>query len=239
MSLVAALLLAAACGGGGQPAAAPAPPAPSAARSATPEDQAEALRPGCLIPDERVTIGTPSSGATVIVLAGSGPKGVVFAPQRGENACQWIVKARELAGKGYHVATFSWGNPEKDSLPAAVEALRAEGASKLVLVGASAGGGLVLLEAGGLDVAGVVALSPVDFYGGEPGLAAYKGPLLMATGVRDAYPTLETVEEFAAVHPGPEKLIKVAGGSHGVQLLIGDDALNAAIDAFIRESLGL
>ncbi|MBO3745388.1 hypothetical protein J5X84_04850 [Streptosporangiaceae bacterium NEAU-GS5] len=227
--VAAALCLVSACGGGSGTVAA----TPSASVAASDDS---AIRPDCLNDDERSKGDPPGP---LVALMGSGPKGVVFAPQLGDDACQWIEKARELAGKGYHTATFSWGDPAQDSLPAAVARLRAEGATKIVLVGASAGGGVVLQEAGGLEgVAGVVALSPVDVYGGMPGLAAYKGPLLLVTAEDDTNPPLQMVKQYADQHPGSEQFIKIPGNAHGVVLLAGDEKLNATIDAFITGNLG-
>ncbi|MFD0597814.1 alpha/beta fold hydrolase [Catellatospora coxensis] len=90
------------------------------------------------------------------VLLGSGRTGIVLAHQNGGDVCQWAPYASELAAQGYRVLAFDFGgfgvstagdadNPQQ--VTAAAAALRADGATGIVLIGASMGGTAVLAAA--------------------------------------------------------------------------------------------
>ena len=76
-------------------------------------------------------------------VVGTGKVGVVLAHQLGETMCEWYAYADYLALRGYRAFAFTFsdaGPRDDDSVVAAAKALRALGAKKIVLMGASAGG---------------------------------------------------------------------------------------------------
>jgi len=127
----------------------------------------------CLDPtrDTAVTM-TTSDGAHVYgVESGTGTVGVVLAHQFFSDHCEWTGFAHELAGAGYRAIAIdlrgngasSGGAPgryDRDVI-AAAKRLRADGATKVVLVGASMGATAVLVAASELKPAAnaVVSLS--------------------------------------------------------------------------------
>lgn len=110
-----------------------------------------------------------------VVAMGTGARGVLMLPEYQASACQWAVEASGLVSKGFHVLLLEYrctipsdcpSDTDKQSdLPldaqAGVAALRAGGATKVVIVGASAGGTLAVVAgaAAGPLVNGVVDLS--------------------------------------------------------------------------------
>jgi pimeloyl-ACP methyl ester carboxylesterase len=134
---------------------------------------ATAVDDPCLDParDTVVTM-TASDGASVYgVETGSGPVGVVLAHQFFSDHCEWMDFAHELAAPGYRAIAIdlrgngasSGGAPgryDRDVI-AAAKRLRADGATKIDLVGASMGATAVLVAASELRpaAAAVVSLS--------------------------------------------------------------------------------
>jgi len=135
--------------------------------------QATAVDDPCLDParDTAVTM-TTSDGASVYgVETGSGPVGVVLAHQFFSDHCEWMDFAHQLAAAGYRAIAIdlrgngasSGGAPgryDRDVI-AAAKRLRADGATKIVLLGASMGATAVLVAASELKPAAdaVVSLS--------------------------------------------------------------------------------
>ena len=78
--------------------------------------------------------------AGAVFVLGSGASGIVLAPQSEGDICQWIAYGRLLAGQGYRVAMFNWGQPSESALINARQRLIDQGARRIALVGASMGG---------------------------------------------------------------------------------------------------
>src|SRR5262249_15548358 len=130
---------------------------------------------------------------------GRGPRGVVLAHMYGGDACQWSDYAPALAKSGYHVLAFDFhgyglspaGPREHDiDVRAAAAELRALGAKRVVLIGASMGGTAVLSAASGLTPppAAVVSLSgpaAFDFMTTLDKVAGLRMPKLFAVGSGD------------------------------------------------------
>src|SRR5262245_6449829 len=135
----------------------------------SPTPSVEALRPA---PHPSVRCGLPTAAARQVVLrasdgvqldatiTGTGNRGVVLVPELGrQNLCGWWDYASFLAGRGYQTVLFDHrctgysGCPVGGSaavgliadIEAATAALRAAGASRVVLVGASQGAAEVLI----------------------------------------------------------------------------------------------
>jgi hypothetical protein len=90
------------------------------------------------------------AGATNLagIIGGTGATGIVLSHMSDGNVCQWILSFNELIGKGYKVLAYdSHGSGVSDSaevgfeqdVVAAVETPRADGATSIVLMGASLG----------------------------------------------------------------------------------------------------
>jgi dienelactone hydrolase len=225
---LAIVLALASCTSEGRPAASP----PTTVAVSPP-------KPRCLLDDAKATV-VMTGDIQIVLFGGTGDRGVVLAPQRGEDACQWADDAQLLVRRGYRVASYTWSADELADLPAAVQALAASGAKKIALVGASAGGGVVLNQAAGLTppVVGVVGVSPVDVYGGDPGLAAWRGPLLLLTGDKDTEPTPADVRADAAAHRGRDKVVLYPGSEHGVDLVAAHPGARKEINVFLAKVLG-
>lgn len=128
------------------------------------------------------------------VVLGSGKTGIVLAHQNGGDVCQWMPYAIELAGQGYRVLAFDFGgfgvstagdvgNPQQ--VVAAAATLRADGATSIVLIGASMGGTAVLAAAP------TVSPAPVA-------VAALSAPSVFSANALDAAPKLTMPVFYAA-----------------------------------------
>ncbi|MEV4252501.1 hypothetical protein AB0J52_04970 [Spirillospora sp. NPDC049652] len=195
-------------------------------------------RPTCLTGDANGS--AVWAGDSQVLLLGSGTKGVVLAPQIDGNACSWTDEMHRLAKAGYHVAAVSYEDDRSKSIPAAVQTLRAQGATKVVLMGASAGGGLVVDQAGGISPApaGVIAVSPVEVWPQQPGPEKFQGPMLLLESKSDNDAPMSTVKALVGRHPGGADSLFFDGNDHGYSLVMLQDKARPAIDAFLRKTLG-
>ncbi len=133
---------------------------------------------------------TASDGARIygLELGSSGRTGVVLAHQYLSDHCEWIDFAKELraAGvrvlaldfRGYGASTVGRGSGVRldRDVAAAAARLRADGSTRIYLVGASMGGTAVLAAGRWIQpaVAGVVSLSGPAAFRGIDALAAVK-----------------------------------------------------------------
>ncbi|MFC4910679.1 alpha/beta hydrolase [Actinomadura gamaensis] len=204
----------------------------------TPSKVHSTVRPACLMNEPNATFTW--AGDSQVLMLGSGTKGVLLAPQVDGSACSWINEMHRLAQAGYRVAAVSYEDDRSRSLPAALKALRDAGAAKVVLMGASAGGGLVLDQAGGLRPApdGVIAVSPVEVWKQPPGPEGYRGPVLVLESKSDNSAPLADVQALAARHPGGAQTLLFDGNDHGYSLVLIQDRARKAIDAFLKKWLG-
>jgi dienelactone hydrolase len=184
---------------------------------------------------------------------GSGDIGVVLAHMRPGDQSQWIEFAELLADHGYLVLTYNrgvcpggqlgcsggkTGDTGWEDLAFAVELLRARGASRVVVGGASLGAmeSLYALTRG-LDADGLIWLSGADLYGGVPvadQVRAVRVPKLLATGEfdSDAVELRPAVERAASP---PKHVVLLDTGEHDTNILeFGDPAV---ADVFRRSVL--
>jgi esterase/lipase len=178
---------------------------------------------------------------------GRGKTGVVFAHQLAGDRCQWLPFARELTANGYRALVFDMRGygassgldgtyPDRDVAAAAKE-LRARGATKIVLVGASMGGTGVVVAAPGIRpaVSGLVDLSGPTGFGGVNALPAAKklrAPALFVAGRDDGSYALATRTLYRAAASKDKKLLMAPTSWHGVDLVSRPDVKKAVL-AFV------
>ncbi len=102
---------------------------------------------GCIYANRNthlVHFHAPAERLTAAVL-GAGPTGVVLADQVDNSVCDWLPLPSALAARGLRVLVFDYGNGD-DSLEvqSAARFLRGQGVSRVVLMGASVGGAVVI-----------------------------------------------------------------------------------------------
>jgi pimeloyl-ACP methyl ester carboxylesterase len=120
------------------------------------------------------------------VEVGTGTTGVVLGHQYFSDHCEFMALARELAGLGYRALSIDFrGNGLSSTgrsnrldldVAAAVARLRADGATRVKLVGASMGGTAALVAGSWVRPAvdGIVSLSGPDYFRGLDALRAVK-----------------------------------------------------------------
>lgn len=139
----------------------------------------------CVQPgDTPVRMTTKDGGSIYGLEVGTGTTGVVFAHQYFSDHCEFMPLARELAGLGYRGLSIDLrgnglsrtGRTNRLDLDvaAAVAHLRAEGVTRVKLVGASMGGAAVLVAGSWIRpaVEGVVSLSGPSYFRGMSALRA-------------------------------------------------------------------
>jgi pimeloyl-ACP methyl ester carboxylesterase len=196
----------------------------------------------------RTADGAKLEGAVL----GRGKTGVVFAHQLAGDRCQWLPFARELTAKGYRALVFDmrgYGSssgldgtyPDRDVVAAAQE-LRARGATKIMLVGASMGGTGVVAAAPAIRpaVSGIVDLSGPTGFGGINALPAarkLRAPALFVAGRDDGSYALATRTLYRAASSKDKKLRMAPTSWHGVDLVSRPDVKKAVL-AFIARVVG-
>jgi pimeloyl-ACP methyl ester carboxylesterase len=179
---------------------------------------------------------------------GHGPRGVVLAHQYGGDACQWSSYGPSLAKAGYHVLALDFrgfgrspagpGGIDLD-VRAAASDLRALGAHRIVLIGASMGGTAALTAAADLKPppGAVVSLSgPASFdlisaLDTVPRLAM---PKLFIVGVNDIQFVQDARDLYRRAR-APKQLLVVPTADHGVALL-DHPAVTRAIRATLKQA---
>jgi pimeloyl-ACP methyl ester carboxylesterase len=267
----AAAVLAAGCsgtsGGGGQPA-------PSRGQAATATTLAPLVQPStrCGPPAVEATVlRFPAADGTQLdgVLMGSGPAGVVLLHQHPADLCGFWPYAVYLSRRGLQALAIDlrcYGRsacPQADDarsrvvddVAGAVATLRARGAKRVALVGASLGASTALLAGAALrpPVAAVVSLSTGKFdlatiLGGSTPLDTYTAakrltvPVLFAVARDDPDLPVELVKALYGAAPARDKQLAILGGSstgvHGWDLLGGTNGTSftpfaAKVAAFV------
>jgi dienelactone hydrolase len=192
-----------------------------------------------------------NDGASIYgVEAGSGTTGVVLGHQYLSDHCEWSDFASELAGAGMRVLAIDFrGNGASTigrgsgirldrDLAAAAARLRADGAERIYLVGASMGGTAALVAGSWIRpaVAGVVSLSGPTAFRGLDALKAVRRStvptrFLASKGdVPFAYAARTLVK---AARAKDKAIALYAGGAHGSSLL-GRPAAKAVVLRFLE-----
>ena len=181
----------------------------------------------------------------------SGGAGVVLAHMYPADQTSWYDYARRLADEGYVALAFdfrgygeSGGNKQIDQIDrdvaAALDEIRAQGVTRVVLVGASMGGTAALMVAARQPVQGVITLSaPVEFEGLSAKVAVTKvmAPKLFIGAEDDAGGP--AARALAGVAPEPKDVAVFPGSDHGTDLLRGAqrDAVLTRMDAFLARNV--
>lgn len=246
LALVLAAAVVAGCGGSAGTTSTTTPrttPTATAPRNAAFDD---CLRPGPAV--RLVTVPAPGERLPAVVLGRGGSTGVVFANQSASVACGWLPYARTVATGGVRSLVFDYAQANRDAeVLAAARWLRAHGARRVVLVGASIGGRAVVTAAargGPRQVDGVVSLSGERILGAQPDLLAdarrLRVPALWVSAENDGYTNFATetrqLYRGARGHAQPDRLLVVGGADHGIDLLTGAQARRVApaVTRFIR-----
>jgi hypothetical protein len=235
------VLLVVGCGGGGGQT--------TATHTTTPRPAAfdDCLRPGPAV--QMVKVPAPGEQLPAVVLGSGGSTGVVFANQSASIACGWLPYARNVARGGVRSLVFDYGTAQRENeVLAAARWLRAHGARRVVLVGASIGGRAVVTAAARAHrgvVDAVVSLSGERILGAQRDIAIdarrLTTPTLWVSSLNDGYTNFaeETRQLYRAAkgHARPDRLLVVGGDDHGIDLLTGSQAKRVvpAVTSFIRQ----
>jgi pimeloyl-ACP methyl ester carboxylesterase len=246
VAVLVALAGVSACDGGATPA-----PAASAG-SDLPVAGADCPGMASAVQGRNVRFGVAGATNLAGIVAGTGATGIVLSHMSDGNVCQWILSFNELIGKGYTVLAYdSHGSGASDSaevgfeqdVVAAVETLRADGATSIVLMGASLGGASSIVAATLITppVAAVVAVSsPLAFAGVSAQEAAprLKVPVLYVAQADDSLfgDAARQLAEASTASPDARYLV-TPGTTHGNGIIDpgGDEKLRAAVADFLTD----
>lgn len=206
----------------------PAPEPPFDAAAAARKAKIESADAECAGPNRQeklVALETPENEISVGYPIGSGDLGIVMLHQVDAGLCQWVPYAQELATQGIRSMPVDIADSGAWRYAvAAVTYLRAHGAKRVIIMGASRGA-LMAIQAATVaqpPVDGVVSLSAPAVYSGVDGREAAKKltmPVLFAAGIREGGFT-EDAKTLHALCPSPHKTLALAGTSvHGIELL--------------------
>jgi pimeloyl-ACP methyl ester carboxylesterase len=245
---LACLALISGCGASRQAAdraATPAARATTGSPAATPAAELD----NCFGPARGRVESVPDAGGGSLTLGviGTGSRAVLLSNESDEDLCSWLPFAARLAASGYRAVVWDYGgNPPADEIAGLVRRLRAAGAGRVVLMGASEGAKASLIAGSKLSpaVQGVVSLSAEPVL--SPGIMVLsyvrqlRCPLLLVTANQDPYGSAQAARQFlAAARSQRKELVRVPGTAHGTALLGGRSATATvpAILAFLRRVL--
>jgi hypothetical protein len=216
LSLLLPLALLSACGSSN------AATAPTATRAATATATPEA-RTFYFTTDDHVTL----SGKIV----GTGTTAIVLSAQDGYPAMFWEPLATQLADHGYLVMTYNYrgvtpsqGRYDTDALDHdlrfAIEAVRAKGATKFVLMGAGAGSMVTAKVSTTATPAAMVILStPISWDGltvSDAEMGTITAPKLFVGGADDRPSSVASLQWLYDAAPQPKELLLYPGSHHGI-----------------------
>lgn len=187
---------------------------------------------------------------------GAGTTAVVLSNMGDNDPALWDAFAPTLAARGYLVMTYSYRYPANvttftsdmarhtvDDLRGAVAQLRAAGATRIVLAGASLGGMATAKVAGAVKATAMVVLAaPVDLadYGFHvlPGELHATMPKLFVAADGDTVVPLDSTQRMFDLAAKPKELKTFPGSEHALHLLGGERGheLEQALIAFITAS---
>jgi hypothetical protein len=187
----------------------------------------------------------PAPGERVqAAVVGAGSVGVVLANQSDNTVCGWLPFPTYLARHGMRVLAFDYGHGDASrEVQAAATFLKREGASPLVLIGASLGGA-VIIDAGAHmrpAPAAVISLSAVPeatTYSFPADARRLTSPIFQIGSTEDQLIQYghTTRSLFAASRSPAKRLLLLHGADHGVALVNSEagNKVREAILAFIR-----
>jgi hypothetical protein len=187
--------------------------------------------------DARALWLTTNDGVRLYAIdAGTGSVAVILNHQGRSDLCEELPYAKTLIAAGLRVLAFDFrGNglsarPAKNPLAyrhdfvAAIKHLDGDGASRIVLVGASMGGAAAVQNSGGLPLTGVVSLSGTRLWPGfginKPGPQALRVPFLYIGSTDDwRAPFKEARAIVSKVGSRDKRSIFLRGSLHGWELV--------------------
>jgi pimeloyl-ACP methyl ester carboxylesterase len=228
---------------------------PSASGSAARDDAAPVAGDECgdLINGGTQVRFTDAKGAELAgVMLGKGSTGVVLSHMSDGDICAWLAYGVQLARNGYRVIVYYFhgfgtsgaadGSTLDGDVVAAAGYLRAHGATKVALIGASMGATASVVAGAALQPppAVVVSISGPEYYQGMDALAAagkLRVPVLYAAGVTDGDFADNAQALYDATPPGTNRTLLVApSSSHGTGLVGGPGSqVRDAIDKALRD----
>jgi dienelactone hydrolase len=190
------------------------------------------------VPRKDVTFSADGKTEIKGWLYGSGTTAFVASHQVRQSKTDWNTSAPWLAAKGYMFLAFThedydpgaWGrdlDKLSNELLAGIKFVKEQGAKKIILIGASMGGAVVMRTAAKTEIAGYITLSgSYDHYDFDPEAASTKatlnspaGKLFVNTeGDAGAASTKQAYDEAKE----PKELKIYSGGTHGVRMFDTD-----------------
>jgi dienelactone hydrolase len=230
----------AACSPDGRPGTPPASP-PSSPAAAAGQAGAPGLAEACSSTSgvrARSIWFAASDGVRLYgIEAGTGRTAVILAHEGGADLCGWLPYARTLQDAGLRVLAFDFRGYALSEQPSsarlalgrdlagAVTRVRADGATKVFLMGASMGGAAVVQDSAGIDVAGRISLSGTRVWSGygvnhPAGVRRVSAPFLYV-GTRDDWraPRPEALAVFGMIGSADKKIVLYPGTDHGWDLV--------------------
>lgn len=187
------------------------------------------------VPSRVVTFTTADGLRLSGTIYGSGTTGVALAHQTDGTQNTWRGFAQQLAAHGYMALAFDFRGrglsagpadtaKEDVDLRAAVALLRAQGAKRIALMGASLGGAIALRVAATEAVAAVATLSAVAWWPSQPVtddlLRAMRTPKFFLNSETD--PDAEGTQHMYDVAAQPKQIQMYPGRAHGVGMFSAD-----------------
>jgi dienelactone hydrolase len=216
--------------------------------------------PASLTPEPRAVIFTTADGVILHgMLYGSGPIAVIFSEMGAQKQETWTGAAEAVAAQGYHVLTYDFrywvsattiddslrDNASAD-LTAALAFVRAQGAERVVLVGASLGALATLKVATAPEVAAVVILAaplgPVEglnLQATPADVQAIRVPKLFIASEQDEAGFADDVQQMFDLAAELKAIQFYPGRAHGTDLLTTPNgpALIQRLITFIETSV--
>jgi pimeloyl-ACP methyl ester carboxylesterase len=169
--------------------------------------------------------------------AGSGSTTIVLAHEAVSSLCEFLPYAQTLIDSGLRVLAFDFrgygysASPRRNrlalgnDLAAAVRQARAEGATRVFLIGASMGGAAVVQNSSSLPVDGRISLSGARLWRGfginnAAAVRRLRAPFLYVGSRRDRIvPLREALRIFRTVGSRDKRTAIYPGSGHGVDLV--------------------
>lgn len=185
---------------------------------------------------------------------GRGSTVVVLAHESRSSMCRWVPYAKRLATKGYRVFVFDFRNHGLSQqvgygrrsarlagdVVAAARYVRTQRAKKVFLVGASMGGGAVLVGGANIrpPVDGVVSLSGPASFGGvdaAPAVPRLRAPVLYLAAADDGGGGFAAdAKALYETTASPDRAIEVLPGTaHGVSLVSSPGPARDLVEQFL------
>jgi uncharacterized protein len=171
-------------------------------------------------------------------IVGTGTTAIVLSAQDGYPNTFWEPLATQLAGRSYLVMTYNYrgvapsqGRYDTDildhDLRAAVEAVRAKGATKIVLMGAGAGSLVTAKVSATTQPTALVMLStPISWSGltvSDAEVGTISAPKLFVGGKDDRPSSVASLQRLYDAAPEPKELHLYPGNHHGIDFFGASD----------------